>query len=53
MRASRAEQNSTSASVANIPGKFATIGVISPHVLPHRVASYVKRFAKPQCPKIE
>jgi hypothetical protein len=53
MRGSRAEQNSTSASVANIPGKFATIGAISPHVLPQRVASYAKRFVKSQCPKNE
>jgi len=52
MRASRAEQNSTSTSVANIPGKFATIGAFSPHVLPQRVAFYAKRFAKSQSPKI-
>jgi hypothetical protein len=51
MIASRAEQNSTSTSVANIPGKFATIGAFSPHVLPQRVASDAKRFAKSQSPK--
>jgi hypothetical protein len=49
MRGSRAEQNSTFTSVANIPGKFATIGAISAHVLPQRVVS--DAIAKSQCPK--